>query len=179
MIQWKFSIFRYTLYLSATDQAADHSLRRSSLAIVQVRIGSEVRDVDDNNDDDIDEDDDDDEGNKRPRRVVSNGHTTPRNQGLFGTRFDAAAAAREGFDCLFMEDYSRVCRSQVSVDETAPSAPQIEVSPAPVLFSDEFQVLTVDRSAKKGTPIGQIKIVNPSRKKLTWTMRHRYRYGGK
>ena len=64
-------------------------------------------------------------------------------------------------------------------DETAPSAPQIEVSPAPVLFADDLQVLTVDRSAKKGTPIGQIKIVNPGRKRLTWTMRHRYRYGGK
>ena len=64
-------------------------------------------------------------------------------------------------------------------DETAPSAPQIEVSPAPVLFADDLQVLTVDRSAQKGTPIGQIKIVNPGRKRLTWTMRHRYRYGGK
>jgi len=63
-------------------------------------------------------------------------------------------------------------------DETAPSAPQIEVSPAPVLFADALQVLTVDRSAKKGTPIGQIKIVNPGRRRLTWTMRHRYRYGG-
>lgn len=66
----------------------------------------------------------------------------------------------------------------MSVDETAPSAPQIEVSPATVHFSDDRQVLTVDRSAKKGTPIGQIKIVNPGRKRLTWTMRHRYRYGG-
>ena len=26
-------------------------------------------------------------GSKRPRRVISNGHTTPRNQGLFGTRY--------------------------------------------------------------------------------------------
>ena len=64
-------------------------------------------------------------------------------------------------------------------DETAPSAPQIEVSPAPVAFADDLQVLTVDRSARKGTPIGQIKIANPGRRRLTWTMRHRYRYGGK
>ena len=27
-------------------------------------------------------------GSKRPRRVISNGHTTPRNQGLFGTRWE-------------------------------------------------------------------------------------------
>ena len=71
------------------------------------------------------------------------------------------------------------CRSHVSSDdETAPSASQIEVSPAPVRFADDLQVLTVDRSAKKGTPIGQIEIVNPGRRRLTWTMRHRYRYGG-
>ena len=75
------------------------------------------------------------------------------------------------------------CRSHVSSasaddDETAPSASQIEVSPAPVRFADDLQVLTVDRSAKKGTPIGQIKIANPGRRRLTWTMRHRYRYGG-
>ena len=74
------------------------------------------------------------------------------------------------------------CRSHGSDDdddETAPSAPQIEVSPAPVAFADDLQVLTVDRSARKGTPIGQIKIANPGRRRLTWTMRHRYRYGGK
>ena len=53
------------------------------------------------------------------------------------------------------------------------------MSPAPVAFADDLQVLTVDRSAKKGTPIGQIKIANPGRRRLTWTMRHRYRYGGK
>ena len=72
------------------------------------------------------------------------------------------------------------CRSHGGVDddETAPSAPQIEVSPAPVLFTDDLQVLTVDRAAKKGTPIGQIRIANPGRRRLTWTMRHRYRYGG-
>ena len=53
------------------------------------------------------------------------------------------------------------------------------MSPAPVAFADDLQVLTVDRSARKGTPIGQIKIANPGRRRLTWTMRHRYRYGGK
>ena len=73
---------------------------------------------------------------------------------------------------------SRNKASSAADDETAPSASQIEVSPAPVLFADDLQVLTVDRSAKKGTPIGQIKIVNPGRRRLTWTMRHRYRYGG-
>ena len=85
---------RYTLYLSATDQAADHALRRSSLAIVQVRVqddGEEdAADAEEYEDGEEDGEEDEEEvgGSKRPRRVISNGHTTPRNQGLFGTRYD-------------------------------------------------------------------------------------------
>ena len=82
-------ICRYTLYLSATDQAADHALRRSSLAIVQVRVEDDGEDADaEEYEDSEDEEEDEEEvgGSKRPRRVISNGHTTPRNQGLFGTR---------------------------------------------------------------------------------------------
>ena len=79
---------RYTLYLSATDQAADHALRRSSLAIVQVRVQDDGEDADtEEYEDEEDGEEDEVGGSKRPRRVISNGHTTPRNQGLFGTRY--------------------------------------------------------------------------------------------
>lgn len=84
---------RYTLYLSATDQAADHELRRSSLAIVQVRVEDKQDAADRDDDDDEEEKEEDVGGNKRPRRVISNGHTTPRNQGLFGTRFENIKSA--------------------------------------------------------------------------------------
>ena len=33
------------------------------------------------------------------------------------------------------------------------------------------------RGGRKGTPIGQIVLENPSHHRLTWTMRHRYRHG--
>ena len=82
---------RYTLYLSATDQAADHALRRSSLAIVQVRVEDEDAAEGEEYEDEEEEEEEKMEdvgGSKRPRRVISNGHTTPRNQGLFGTRWE-------------------------------------------------------------------------------------------
>jgi hypothetical protein len=77
--------------LSATDQPSDLSQRRTSLAIVQIRIDG-IRDengtvAEELNLEDAEEEKDEDEDDKPTRRILSNGHTTPRNQeAVFGTR---------------------------------------------------------------------------------------------
>ena len=49
---------------------------------------ADAEEYEDSEEDGEEKDEEEVGGSKRPRRVISNGHTTPRNQGLFGTRYD-------------------------------------------------------------------------------------------